>query len=262
MEWSIGADPELFLQKDGKFVSAYGMIEGTKEKPLPVPHGAVQVDGTALEFNIDPSSDHMQFEYNINQVLHSLRSMIPGEFEFVLSATADFDPEYLASQPEMARLLGCDPDYNAYTGELNPQPEPHPSMRTAAGHVHIGWTKDANVRDRGHIDDCIAIVKELDVWLGLWSVTQDKNKRRREMYGKAGAFRPKPYGVEYRVLSNFWLASNELIRTVFQYTNVAMNKMTTKSPMHPVLQDQGFDIQEIINTSNTQVALHIIGEIL
>ena len=43
----IGADPELFLKKNGKFHSAYGTIPGTKRKPYPVPGGAVQIDGMA-----------------------------------------------------------------------------------------------------------------------------------------------------------------------------------------------------------------------
>ncbi len=39
----------------------------------------------------------------------------------------------------------------------------------------------------------------------------DKDTERRGMYGKAGAFRPKPYGVEYRTLSNAWLSNDERI---------------------------------------------------
>jgi hypothetical protein len=45
---------------------------------------------------------------------------------------------------------------------------------------------------------------------------------RRELYGKAGAFRPKPYGVEYRVLSNRWLNSEALIRWVYNQSQLGM----------------------------------------
>ena len=50
---TVGADPELFVKKGRSFQSAYGMIPGTKQKPKKVIKGAVQVDGMALEFNID-----------------------------------------------------------------------------------------------------------------------------------------------------------------------------------------------------------------
>ena len=38
------------------------------------------------------------------------------------------------------------------------------------------------------------------------------------MYGKAGCLRYKPYGMEYRTLSNFWLNSKELMAWVYQQT--------------------------------------------
>ena len=49
----IGADPELFVKKDGVVVSGHDLIQGTKADPFPVQDGAVQVDGMALEFNIE-----------------------------------------------------------------------------------------------------------------------------------------------------------------------------------------------------------------
>ena len=58
----------------------------------------------------------------------------------------------------------------------------------------------------------------LDVYLGLDSLTYDKDVERRELYGKAGAFRPKEYGVEYRVLSNAWLISPLLMGRVYDIT--------------------------------------------
>jgi hypothetical protein len=45
------------------------------------------------------------------------------------------------------------------------------------------------------------------------------------MYGAAGAFRPKPYGVEYRVLSNAWLQSEELMAWVYRTTTKAITDL-------------------------------------
>lgn len=47
------------------------------------------------------------------------------------------------------------------------------------------------------------------------------NWARRELYGKAGAFRPTSYGVEYRTLSNFWLRRKEYMQWVYAQTHRA-----------------------------------------
>jgi len=57
MKILVGCDPELFVKKDGVLVSAHGLVQGSKEHPFRVSKGAVQVDGMALEFNIDPAED-------------------------------------------------------------------------------------------------------------------------------------------------------------------------------------------------------------
>lgn len=218
MDILIGADPELFLKKDGKFYSGHGLIPGTKIAPHRVDNGAVQVDGMALEFNIDPASTSDEFCININEVLNHLRNMVPEEYSFSLDATAEFSEEHMSIQPEEALALGCEPDFNAYTGQRNPPPKISSNMRTAAGHVHIGWTNDADVESEEHINGCINLVKQLDFTLGLPSIWEDRDKKRRKMYGQAGAFRPKPYGVEYRVLSNYWIKDNKTMQLIFNRT--------------------------------------------
>lgn len=203
----IGADPEFFVKKDGKFVSAYGLIEGTKKNPLKVEGGAVQVDGMALEININPAATFVQFENNFQRVMATLRGMVPDEYEFAFVPVADFDPDYIKQQPEEARMLGCDPDFNAYTGEANNPPDAAKNFRTASGHFHLGWTEDEDIKNPEHLEACMMMTKQLDAGIGLKGIVYDTDNRRRELYGKAGAFRPKPYGVEYRVLSNFWLGN-------------------------------------------------------
>jgi hypothetical protein len=49
-------------------------------------------------------------------------------------------------------------------------------------------------------------VRYMDLYLAVPSILMDDGIERKQLYGKKGAFRPKPYGTEYRVLSNFWIA--------------------------------------------------------
>lgn len=209
----IGCDPELFVTKDGKPVSAHGIIAGNKKEPHKVKKGAVQVDGMALEFNIDPADTYRRFSGNIDAVLSQLRSMVPEDLQFQITPVAYFDEDYIKQQPSEATELGCEPDYNAWTGKVNPTPDASVSFRTASGHIHIGWTEGMDIRDPDHIEACEMLVKQLDVVLGSMSLMWDKDDKRRELYGKLGAYRPKPYGVEYRVLSNAWL-NNKLYRKI------------------------------------------------
>ena len=78
MKLLIGADPELFVSENGKLVSCHGLLPGTKLNPHRVDKGAVQVDGMAAEFNIDPASNEEEFITNLNTVQNSLRELLGG----------------------------------------------------------------------------------------------------------------------------------------------------------------------------------------
>ena len=138
-----------------------------------------------------------------------------------------FDEDVWEAAPEEAKELGCSPDFNAWTGTVNPPPScpSNPRLRTASGHLHIGWTNDADMGDIQHILNCQDLVKQLDWYLGAWSLKMDPDPTRRLLYGKAGACRYKPYGVEYRVLSNFWLTSKDRRLQVWNRLNQAIYDM-------------------------------------
>ena len=231
-EVTIGADPEFFVAKGGKVVSAYGLIPGDKKNPLKVKNGAVQVDGMALEFNIDPAKNYKQFDENITSVMGQLRQMTEG-YEFKIEPVAEFGKKYIDEQPQKAKELGCDPDYNAYTGVQNPVPDGDRGFRTASGHIHIGWKKlgdkdwpnEIDPMDPGHFAACCALTKTLDAYLGIYSLAWDSDVKRRELYGAPGAFRPKPYGMEYRVLSNKWLDNPDLRAFIYGNTVRAFNDL-------------------------------------
>lgn len=221
----IGCDPEVFLKKGDEVVSAHGIIPGTKTAPYPVEYGAVQVDGLALEFNIDPVSTLNDFVNSNTRVMKTLQSMLPEGHDILIEPACNFEADYISTLPEESLELGCDEDYNAYTGNANPPPNASSNMRTAAGHIHIGWLGHSEYTDpmsEEHYQTCRVVTKMLDynlyrAYRTTFGLTKDEVKRQ-EMYGSVGTFRPKPYGVEYRVLSNSWLKDSE--RMAFVYNRV------------------------------------------
>lgn len=213
----VGSDPEVFLTNTkGELVSAVGKVMGTKEAPHPVDNGAIQLDGMAAEFNIDPAKNKREFVRNLKSVMSQLSQIVGEEHALKAIPTAHFGAAYIASQPESARELGCEPDYNAYTGMENPTPNAETPFRTGAGHIHIGWTNVDNPFCEEHMRDCRTLAIYMDTYLALGSMLFDQDTERRTLYGNAGAFRPKPYGMEYRTLSNAWLQDEALMKWVYE----------------------------------------------
>lgn len=221
----LGADPELFVIdfSEERFVSAHDLIPGTKAKPHPVPGGAIQVDGTAAEFNINPAKTFEEFNNNIEKVLTALEEALPPHHLLWAVPWVEWQEEYFEALPYKAKELGCMPDFDAWTGRRNRKPslKDRPTLRTAAGHIHIGFTEGASLQDREHISRCRRLAQLMDWHVGSWSVEIDSDMTRRQLYGKAGACRYKTYGVEYRTLSNFWVMDEYLRREVWNRTAMA-----------------------------------------
>lgn len=228
--FKFGCDPELFVKDEkGQYVSAAGLIPGTKEAPHRVEHGAVQVDGMAAEFNIDPAESFEDWNRNIMAVMGQLQQFLPKGYTLDAVPSVVFDETIFKEAPDEAKLLGCTPDFNAWTGGINSPPSDpsNPFLRTASGHVHIGWTDDVPADDVQHILNCRDLVKQFDWYLGAWSLSHDSDPIRRRLYGRAGACRYKPYGVEYRVLSNFWVTDKSRRLDVWNRMQSAINAMSS-----------------------------------
>lgn len=247
----VGADPELFMRAPNtlEFVSAHDRVPGTKQVPFKVPFGAIQVDGTALEFNIDPAKTVEEFVRNITSVRRTLESYVPG-YNVVAEPVAVYDKDYfLWEVPSSAQELGCDPDYNGWTADKNPRPDPGGTpMRTASGHIHIGWGNDFDITDKVYFEYCCRVARQMDYHLGIHSLLWDQDPTRRQLYGRAGAFRPKSYGIEYRVLSNRWLANEALIKWVYSAVQAGMNDILAD---HWAEDMYGDVAQSIINDNLT-----------
>ena len=160
------------------------------------------------------------------------------------------------------------PDYDAYTLTINDTATKEiakTNFRTAGGHIHIG----------GNTTDVVCdplmkpmFVYMLDLFVGIPSVLIDNSTqtyRRRKYFGAAGCHRDKPYGLEYRVLSPFWLRSAScrslfynLCNFVFhemndnlhkKFINFSLDKLKGNNP-ETAYDCYGYDCNGVVSTIN------------
>lgn len=242
IRFTIGADPELFLvTPEGKFVSSIDKIGGSKDEPRSIGAGcAVQEDNVAVEFNIPPAATLAAFtdslNYNLTYLAKHAASM---GLVLAIVPSANFDKNELADP--RALKFGCEPDFNAWTTSMNPSPEAEDkSLRSAGGHIHIGF-------DMQQLD-FEQVVRAMDIFVGCEMLEFDKDDKRRLLYGKAGAFRPKEYGIEYRTASNAWIKTDELKAWAYHQTQKAL-EFVASGKIIPV-DGIGQIIQNCINNSD------------
>lgn len=244
----VGCDPEVFVADGSGIIPGIGLIGGSKHEPMQVDKGALQEDNVLAEFNIIPAATEDDFVTNINHVMQQLMYRI-APLEMRILSSHRFDKEVLEKAGPKAMEFGCDVDYNAWSMQPNRRPDPTTNLRTAGGHVHVSFDSD---------DETMAykVGAMMDYYLGVPSVLLDSDQERRQMYGKAGAIRPKDYGVEYRTLSNFWLQSDKLMRWVFRNAKEAVENVDHVFNFRKLFPAD--DVQNVINTGNTRRAEKII----
>lgn len=277
MKVTIGADPEFFVRRvpgdtkeyvkvmaaaklgiksegvaldEYKWMPICGLLGGTKSEPQQIPglpKGFLQQeDGAAVEFNIPPAEDIDAFTGAIQKAMRQLGKILYSRgLEATNLRTIELTKELIEKFPNLASI-GCDPDFSAYKDIGQPRgqiPDVISNIRGAGGHVHIGYNKD--------LIPANYLVQFLDLTLALPLLEWDKQGKRRGWWGQAGVYRNKPYGLEYRSLSNFWLFDDTTTfvvgRQVFELLDSIEKNMISW--------------QEVYNSCNWDlVSLHIQNE--
>lgn len=253
---TIGADIEVFaVDSNGKHISMCGKVGGTKEKPKQIKElqkgFMLQEDNVSIEYNIPPTSSRNGFLDNIKTMRNYITGLLKEKDLFMSTHCAvSFDPDQL-KHPK-AKVFGCEPDYNAWTKSENPKPvSTDATLRSAGGHIHVGINSV----------DMLAGIQAMDIYLGVPFILYDSEPssvKRRELYGKAGAMRPKPYGFEYRVLSNKWMFDDDLITYVYHNTALAMR--WAEHINHLMTKEKAKEIQDCINTSDAVKAKQLMEQ--
>jgi len=245
---TLGADPEIFICNDKEIVSAEGLTEGgSKYSPKPISElgHAIQEDGIMFEYNIPACTTKEEWvnAHNFCKDYLEILSSAHG-FKFSKKVSDEINSKYLKTP--QATTFGCEPDYNVYLRSENESPDNNTNLRCAGGHVAIGYPNPNEKQTE-------EIVKMFDMFVVLPALFKDNDTRRRELYGKAGSFRFKDFGVECRALSNFWIHSEETMNWVFNQTLKAVN-CVLDNECEELIKKYSTQVREAIDTNNLVLA--------
>lgn len=211
---SFGSDPELLIIKDNKPKSAIGVVNGDKANRINIDGHQFFYDNVLAEVAIKPGFSKEEVLHNIREALQIYHNIItPLKFE-IQSAVIFPDSELL--DPE-AKEFGCDPEWDAYQVKIIESPKDDmqkSNMRSCGGHIHLG----SEMLSDDDSPNPLLMLYMLDLFVGIPSLWLDKDPTsvlRRQFYGKAGRYRTKKYGIEYRSLSNFWLQSPRMTGLIY-----------------------------------------------
>jgi hypothetical protein len=99
-----------------------------------------------------------------------------------------------------------------------------------------------------------------DIFVTLPSLLLDNDKRRRELYGKAGSFRFKDFGLECRQLSNFWIHDDYLIKWVFEQTVKAVEIVLEGNSQH-YIDKYSSQVVNAINNNDKKLAKLLLAQL-
>lgn len=253
---TVGSDPEIFIENSkGEVVSAIGLVPGSKHEPHAITDKGhfIQTDNIALEYNIPPCSNEEEFIENIFFVKDYLEAIVVANgYKLSNKASALIAEEEL--QHPQAKAFGCSVDFNPYTQSVNEAPSANTNLRSCGAHIHLGYPNPNQ-------ETTEKIVKSFDIFVTLPSLLIDKDERRRELYGKAGAFRfCDPWGLECRQLSNFWIQSKEFTGWVYRQSIKAV-EYVLDGKADELIEKYSDKVVEAINTNNKVLAQELITEI-
>ena len=259
----IATDAELFVRdsKSGIITSIAGVLGADKYNKKPITEDVrLQEDNVLLEFDINPHHNREAFLLNVKKAMDISREEAGKLGMDVVDNVCSHiytENELKAFHPD-AFVFGCDPDFNALSGSRNAKPSATDAgLRTAGAHVHFGYNDICEVTQQSR--QIIGVV--CDYLLGLPSLLLDTDSRRRELYGKAGAVRWKPYGVEYRTLSNFWLFNEDNRKFVYDQAQKVFNHFRNNTFQELVSRIDPEQVQLAINTNNRALAEQYVRQL-
>lgn len=270
---TFGCDPELFFaDPKGKIIGSERVLpESGQLVGLTNPYNnslnpkAFVLDGVQAELNPRGSTCRVVLGCEIAAAFKALKAHLAQmtDVKACFNAVVTIDKAELDRLSAKSKVFGCAPSKNMYDTRASVKANAATyKKRSAGGHIHLGLTAPVFVeRER--------LVPIMDTLIGNTCVMIDRDPgaiERRKNYGRAGEYRLPTHGLEYRVLSNFWLRSYPLYALVMGLARMSVAVLnTTLMPKSSFAS--GWDaeskllksvdlkkVQKAINTNNIELA--------
>ena len=289
----LGCDPEFFFaKKNGEIIGSEKVLKKEDKQ-----NHRLVIDGVQAELNPSPSYCRQLLASSIHDCFVNLRESLNRrgiDAIIKVDTLVNITQEELNSLSQGCQVFGCDPSTNIYnegsdkTSQIKVDPKKY-LKRSAGGHIHLGNAYHSYLENEAtylkraangetnlleyikigkRIEQALKtspdiLVAVLDIVVGNTCVLLDRddgNKERRANYGRAGEYRVKPYGLEYRTLSNFWLRSYQLMSFVTGLCRFAVHCVSESTPENDYVKAlfeavKRDDIVKAINENNVELAM-------
>ena len=260
-----GSDPEIFVTRGVKnsLLPAFKFLptqkDATKDVTRPKnaydygvgPDSTVYRDGFAAEYYVRPVACHA---YLVDYIRDGLIKVEAAAKKFDATAKLTIKNTFTVPATTMAAAkdedvaFGCMPSLHAYGDKPNlPTDARGFKLRFAGGHVHLGGTFTP--------DAALEVVKSIDIVAAIPAVAifaHQDSPVRRQFYGRAGEYRTPKHGIEYRTLSNGWLAGPAITHLMLNLVRAG-----ARVGLHDYRKYFGMDeeqVKEIINFCDVKTA--------
>lgn len=266
MDWTLladsrhnfmsGTDPEFFaLDAEGQLIPAWEFL------PSKASRAGAFWDGFQGEFTTMAGGCLDGLTGHIRTRLFEIQRRLDEKYKGARMSTrnvVEIPSKVLKELPKKYVEFGCSPSINVYDDPGNTMVDPTElTYRFAGGHIHLGlpWT----CRYPAIIN---SITESLDGLVGLAAVGMAAaydHPIRRKHYGRAGEIRVPKHGIEYRVLSNFWLNHPSITYLAFEMARAAgmLGHTGVYRRVTKIKQDR---VRDIINNCDVKAARKAVQE--
>jgi len=262
-----GTDPEIFVvDADGEVIPAWDFLPAEKDSGKRLiavaqwGHYTPPAFWDGVQAEMAPGARacleqlHDNIQAGLYHILHAARAKHSKAKLSVLN-TVRLSETLLQNAKTEHLQFRCSPSMNIYNESDGMLPDFRKfPYRFAGGHIHIGlYSLPAPITSE--------IIHALDSILAVAGVSMAADidtPERRKMYGKCGEFRLPKHGIEYRVLSNFWLCHPAISHLTFE-----LMRQTVKFAMGGLLPAWDVpleQVREVVNGHDVKTARKILGD--